>query len=132
MRKILIGTDGSSASRTAIHRFIDSACGDDVEVHVVTVIPRVADDTLEDAQASLDEAMLDFASVGKAISIHTRVGRPAEEILEVARELDVDQIVLGTHDTLGLDDMLPGGVTPSVLHDAECGVLIYPAPQRRA
>lgn len=129
MRKILIGTDGSAASREAIHRFIDTACDESTEVHVLTVIAAPNVGTLEDAQSRLDEAMLDFASAGKTISLHTRVGQPAVQILETARELDVDQIVLGTHNPLGLDAVLPAGVTEAVLHDAACGVLIYPAPR---
>ena len=52
----------------------------------------------------------------------TREGSPAREIHELAKEKDIDLIVLGTHGQSGLQ-LLLGSTANSVLHGASCDVL---------
>jgi universal stress protein A len=50
------------------------------------------------------------------------VGRPAEEILRLAREEKVDLIVMGTHGRTGLWHLLLGSVAKAVTRYAPCPV----------
>ena len=54
-----------------------------------------------------------------------RYGDPATEILDAARELGVDVIVLAPHDRHGLARLV-GGVAERVMREAPCGVLLFP------
>ena len=51
------------------------------------------------------------------------VGKPAEEILQVARDEAVDLIVMGTHGRTGLRHVLLGSIAETVVRTAPCPVL---------
>lgn len=53
---------------------------------------------------------------------HIIVGLPQNEIRRLARELNVDLIVVGTHGRHGLS-LLLGSTSNGVLHGAECDIL---------
>ncbi len=53
-------------------------------------------------------------------------GEPARAILDQARTLPADLIVIGTHGLSGFDRFLLGSVTEKVLHKAPCPVLTVP------
>jgi nucleotide-binding universal stress UspA family protein len=55
-------------------------------------------------------------------------GDPATEILRVAREMDCDLIVLGTHGRTGLNRLLMGSVAELVMRKAPCPVLTMKTP----
>ena len=50
-------------------------------------------------------------------------GRPAEKIVEIAKELGVDMIVMGTHAREGLDRLFFGSVANEVVKSAKCPVM---------
>jgi len=50
-------------------------------------------------------------------------GRPAEAILQLAKETHCDLLVMGTHGLTGLQRLLLGSVTEQVLRQAPCPVL---------
>jgi nucleotide-binding universal stress UspA family protein len=56
-------------------------------------------------------------------------GDPATEILEVAREVEADLIVMGTHGRTGLGRLLLGSVAEQVLRRAGCPVLTVKEPR---
>ena len=56
------------------------------------------------------------------VQVKVTVGKPAEEILRVAREERVDLIVMGTHGRTGLRQLLLGSVTEAVARYAPCPV----------
>jgi len=51
-------------------------------------------------------------------------GAPADAIVRLARERQVDLIVMGTHGRTGLSHVLLGSVAEKVLREAPCPVLI--------
>lgn len=53
----------------------------------------------------------------------TREGRAAQTIVEVAKEIGAELVVMGTHGRTGLAHMLLGSVTEKVVRLAECSVL---------
>jgi nucleotide-binding universal stress UspA family protein len=56
------------------------------------------------------------------LEVKVGVGKPAEEILRVAREEEVDLIVMGTHGRTGLHHLLLGSVAEEVTRHAPCPV----------
>ena len=57
------------------------------------------------------------------------IGVPFLEIIRVAKEKEVDLIVMGTHGRSGLSHMLIGSVAEKVVHHAQCPVLTIKHPQ---
>ena len=55
---------------------------------------------------------------------HIRGGRPYEEIVRVAREIDADLIVLSTRGYSGLKHLLLGSTAERVVRNAPCPVLV--------
>jgi universal stress protein A len=56
------------------------------------------------------------------MQVRAAVGKPAEEILRVAREEKVDLIVMGTHGRTGVRHLLLGSVAEEVTRHAPCPV----------
>jgi nucleotide-binding universal stress UspA family protein len=54
---------------------------------------------------------------------HLLVGEPAEEIVQLACEHEIDLIVIGTHGRTGLSRWILGSVAESILRRAICPVL---------
>jgi universal stress protein A len=57
------------------------------------------------------------------------VGDPAHAILRLAKDEQVDMIVMGTHGRTGLSRMLMGSVAEAIVRGAECPVLTYRQPK---
>jgi nucleotide-binding universal stress UspA family protein len=66
--------------------------------------------------------------VGESVLTHTEVveGNPAREILDCARRIAADVIVMGTHGASGFERLMLGSVTEKVLRKAPCPVLTVP------
>jgi nucleotide-binding universal stress UspA family protein len=60
-----------------------------------------------------------------------RIGVPFLEIVKLAKEKEVDLIVMGTHGRTGLAHALIGSVAERVVHHAHCPVLTVKHPQYR-
>lgn len=58
------------------------------------------------------------------VTVHLREGNPAEEIVNAARELDCDLIVLGTHGRVGLEHLVLGSVAERVTQRSPVPVLV--------
>jgi nucleotide-binding universal stress UspA family protein len=57
-------------------------------------------------------------------------GNPADEIVRVAQERNVDLVVMGTHGRTGLAHVLLGSVAEKVVRSASCSVLVVRSPMR--
>lgn len=82
--------------------------------------------------ADLKKASLDFLNKTKEhlndLTIQTEVkeGNAAESILEVAKDLHIDVIVMGSHSKKWLEKILIGSVTEKVLHHTAIPLFIIP------
>jgi len=100
-------------------------------VHVIEPIPAYAypgfpgfaqiEDELE------DHAREEMAKVGDKVQVplenqFIRIGATKNEVLNIAKELDIDLIVVGSHGRHGLA-LLIGSTSNAILHSAECDVL---------
>ena len=142
-KKILCPTDFSDPSLCGLKMANEMAKQFDSEIILVNVhkpIPKLpkprveAPDTtfdistyekqiLEDAEANLSEIAKDIMGEGTVPRLIVRVGSPAEEILEVAEEENVDAIVIATHGRTGLAKIVFGSVAQRVVRRAQCPVL---------
>lgn len=55
-------------------------------------------------------------------------GDPADTIVRIAEEDDIDLIVLGSHGRTGLTRLLMGSVAEAIVRRAHCPVLVYKQP----
>lgn len=56
--------------------------------------------------------------------VHARIGRPAEEILQLAVEVGADLIFIGSHGKVGLERLLLGSTCERVVREAHCPVMV--------
>ena len=87
---------------------------------------RSTEPIIIDLQEQAVAQLSDFAhaSLKDPVPMHVQVvvGRPAAEIVRVAREQRVDLIVMGTHGRTGLRHLLLGSVAEEVTRQAPCPV----------
>lgn len=109
------------------------------ELHVVHVVPPPvgmvavmgsADlaanltETLDRTRKELEATCTDLAKgLADRVFGHVRTGRPSKEIAEVAKQIDADLVVVGTHGRTGLSRALLGSVAEEVVRHAPCDVL---------
>ena len=92
---------------------------------------QVERDTSRELQSFVETALAELdtrTSAGSSISwsAHVREAEPAAAIMDLATELGVDLIVVGTHGRRGLERLLLGSVAEAVVRRATCPVLVVP------
>jgi universal stress protein A len=89
-------------------------------------------DYVEKAETALND--LAHSQLAAPVPAETRVavGKPAEEILQVAGDEGVDLIVMGTHGRTGLRHILLGSVAETVVRTAQCPEFTVKAPAQSA
>lgn len=128
MKRILIATDETAASNEAVKRCGEALAAGPCQVRVLSVIPLFApeapglqyDRAAESALAALDHALGLLERAGHHAEGVVRVGEPVAAIVEAARELAADLIIMGTRDPHH------AGVARQLLAEAPCDVLIFP------
>ena len=146
--KILLATDASEEAALAARTATDIADKTDSELHVVLVglsaayvgmgPPEIADipaprqqELNEEAQrllnAQVEQIKADGGTVAQA---HLRIGRPDEQIVDLAEEISAGLIVMGSRGLGGIRRLLMGSVSDSVVWHAHCPVLIVRAQKR--
>ena len=141
-RKILVPVDFSQQSRAALEYAAALAKGSDAQLLIVHVVDLSVQnieglDPLN-AMEGLDAVLHDVKPTNSVIPCSHRLleGEPVQAILNVAKEEDVEMIVMGTHGRSGINRMLMGSVAEAVVRKATCPVLTlrHPAeaPQSKA
>lgn len=62
---------------------------------------------------------------------HEREGAVVDEVLQTAREIFADLIVMGSHGHGSVYNLLVGSVTEGILQAGQCPILLVPAPSRK-
>ena len=148
--KILLATDGSEDAELALLMAIDLAGRTDSELHIVhvggeyhpgpevAISPALPEETRRDlerkAREVLDGQVKKVEEAGGAVAeSHLRMGgRPAQQIVELAEELDAGVITLGSRGLGGIRRALMGSVSDSVVHHAHCPVFVVRREKGRA
>ncbi|MBA2849590.1 universal stress protein [Thermosulfuriphilus ammonigenes] len=133
---ILIPIDGSEPSLEALKQGLSLAKANQAQVTALYVVPRgeefievftlksVKEAFYQEGEKVLEKARKIAQEMG--VSLNTRIteGRPPEEIVEVAKNLGCDLIVMGSHGHGMLGKLLIGSCTERVLAMAPCPVLV--------
>ncbi len=133
-KKILLATDGSKYSKAAAARALDFAfqySGQLVAVSVVDVpsefygeAPDAVEDLIKKARGYVEDVKREAGSAGIKVETFVREGETYKAILDLAKEQDVNAIVMGSHGRTGLKRLLMGSVTEKVIGYSPCPVLV--------
>jgi nucleotide-binding universal stress UspA family protein len=138
-RQIVCATDFSPASRVALDYALSLAQADDARLCLLYVnewpvypptwyesavkTDALREAVLNSARAELARAVPDSAREWCRIEERVVTGRPHEEIVGVAGELQADLIVMGVHGRAVLTHAIFGSTTNQVVRHATCPVL---------
>ncbi len=131
---VMVGADDTETAKRAVEVATDIAAMYGAKMHIVTAVERGAHNvdfspefkqvhTEDDGQALLQT--LSFIAKKRDIepALHSVKGDAAHALLEKAKELGTDLIVVGNRGMRGLHRVL-GSVPNSVSHGAHCSVLV--------
>lgn len=146
---VVVGADFSEASELAVQKAFELAAQQPAaEVHLVNVVqtygPQVAYEMPVDASALavstiaearkrmgqyVDEAYGRYLNANRARPVgrvvgHVRFDAIADELSQLAADLEADLVVVGTHGRRGLSRMLLGSSAEATVRLAPCPVLV--------
>lgn len=136
-RRILVGFDGSDGAKAALRHAIELACRFGAELWSVSVIetPHWATATVGevDEQRRLIEeelgrlqqaARTQAAEFGLELHAVTRMGHPAQLIVQEAQRGNFDLLVIGHSGRSGVWGVFLGTTADKVVRHAPCSVLV--------
>ncbi|MGZ4398787.1 MAG: universal stress protein [Gaiellaceae bacterium] len=123
MKLILVATDGSDASRDAIRAGAGLAQSTGASLLFVHVVEG------ETAAQALAPALECASRLGVCAEAELATGRPADAILDLARERGADMIVVGSHGRGFVDRILCGSVSAELVKRADRPVLVARPPE---
>jgi nucleotide-binding universal stress UspA family protein len=146
----LLAIDGSKEATLAASAAIELAKRTDSELHIVYIdsttefstppgwkvfdadLPaRLKQAAEEEARTKLSEEARKIREAGGDITAeHARLGHPDAEIVELAEELSVGLIVVGSRGHGRVRRALMGSVSDSVVRHAHCPVLVVRSEKR--
>ncbi|QLM08326.1 universal stress protein UspF [Escherichia fergusonii] len=140
-RTILVPIDISDSELTqrVISHVENEAKIDDAQVHFLTVIPSLPyyaslglaysaelpamDDLKVEGKSQLEDIIQKFNIPTDRIHIHVAEGAPKDKILELAKTLPADLIIIASHRP-DITTYLLGSNAAAVVRHAECSVLV--------
>ncbi|MCZ7601308.1 MAG: universal stress protein [Ignavibacteriales bacterium] len=143
-KKILVPIDFSDYSKRALRYAIDFAKQFNSELILVSVIepmiypadfsmgqvaiPATDQNLTERVETELET--LEKNEIGSELKSKRiiKTGKPFYEIIETAREEDVDLIIIATHGHTGVEHLLFGSTAEKVVRKAPCPVLTLREP----
>ena len=143
-RKILLAFDGSPDGREALVQAesLASACG--AAVHLLAIIdpsenmliveamPSIPDNQAFVIQSVLDEGVKRLRGAGCSATNELKFGKPADQIVSSAAEINADLIVVGHRNQGTLARWLNGSVGEAIVHHPPCSVLIAVRSEQKA
>ncbi len=132
---LLIGLDLSPESQQVVDRVKQLFPSPDLKISICHILEPLAFTyggdipvDLSDVQVQLEEQATErLATLAEQLDVpaenrHIVLGQPANEMRRMAKEQDVDLIIVGSHGRHGLA-LIFGSTSNSVLHGAPCDVL---------
>jgi nucleotide-binding universal stress UspA family protein len=94
------------------------------EVHVpIEYDAKFVDRASDAARETIQKRYVDLLKQKQSYFIHLLSGYPATEIVQFAKEQDIDLIVMGCHGLTGIAHVLFGSTADRVVRKAPCSVL---------
>jgi nucleotide-binding universal stress UspA family protein len=146
LKRILLPTDFSKYSKAAVGYAAAFADKFGAEIHLlhvaqnlavflpdmVNVMPPVMP-TLEQLSGAIKDAMNKLIAEEhlERFTVHQEIreGTPFHEIIQLAKDKNIDLIIMGTHGHTGLAHVLLGSVSEKVVRKAPCPVLTVRHPE---
>jgi nucleotide-binding universal stress UspA family protein len=137
LKKIMVPVDFSECSNKAIQYAVPFAKQFGAEVvllHLVEPYPQVPEmapidiENLQDAKKQMEACRR--ASCSISVKTLVRVGEATTGIIEAAKELDIDLIILSTHGRTGVARVFLGSTAERVVRLAPCPVLVVRERER--
>ena len=139
-KRILVAMDFSECSKVALDIGVSASMCMKTELYVLNTIEKLprdysylmSDNThsnmkhkLEEKAINMIKAMLpkELPETGKVYPV-VKFGKPFVEIIQVAKEKDVDIILIGTHGRAGVDRIILVSVAERVVRKAHCPVMV--------
>jgi nucleotide-binding universal stress UspA family protein len=134
-------TDGSKYSAAAVSEAIGIAKRNGSKLTAVAVVPaemamptdadfaalqrdKLADQEMQSAEKNAKAVKEAAQKEGVAAQAFVLSGKPADAIIECAKDANADLITVGSHGRTGLDKLLMGSVTERVIVLSPCAVLV--------
>lgn len=138
LTSVLAATDGSEDATLAVRVAADLSNRNGPALHVVHTwrrptflglpLEKAAEGSSyarEEAERLLEEQAEQARAAGGTVAgVHLREGRPAEEIFELARELGVGLVVVGSRGLGAVKRLIVGSVSEGVVDLAPCPTLV--------
>jgi len=145
IRRVLVAIDGSPNAQRALETAADLAKGMKAELRIVHVVyvptlfwsmgvpgsavptDKIQEDAEEAARKLLAKAVKFAKDAGVADpkdELVTDLVSPAQGVVQLAERDEADVVVIGTRGNEGFKKLLLGSVANSVLHYADCSVLV--------
>lgn len=144
IKKVLVPIDFSDYSKSALKYAVNFAKSFKAEIILIYVVepiiyppdfsmgqiamPTINTDWDNRAKEELDKlAKNEITNNGKVKTI-IKTGKPFAEIIEAAKEEDIDLIIISTHGHSGVEYILFGSTAEKVVRKAPCPVLTLREP----
>ncbi len=144
-KRILVATDFSAGSDEALMHAIDLAKATSASVEILYVLePELEEfpfwpsyygvhgDVIAHINHGLSECAGRVAQAGLTCNTKMIEGVAAPEIVNYARDIHADLVVVGTHGRRGLAHVVLGSVAERVVQHATCPVLTVPFSKKAA
>ena len=138
--QVVVGYDFSHSGNAALHRAIALAARAPFHVlHVACIVERhvplpgfvhhghvdyAYTERVQQALTDLIAQELRAANIESRVHfiVHVRIGKPADELLVLARDVGADLIIVGSHGYTGVERLILGSVSEKVVREARCTV----------
>ena len=138
LQKILLPIEGEEDAQRAFNFLATKPFRESVEIQLMLVWPQpqtpwpltlgqsklLEEHAITNAQEQLDSLSVKLGTLGYPASTYVGLGEPSYAIMEQQRANKADMIMMGSHGRQGLSRFLLGSVSHSVVHHANCPILI--------
>ena len=142
LKKVLCPIDHSDCSKEALKYAVSLAMKDEAKLLLLHVIdirsfsegldamskPLPDEETLEQLRVKLLDCIPEEIRDDMDVEAIVTQGIPFAEIISVAKEKEIDMIVIGSHGRTGISHMMLGSVSEKVIRKAPCPVLTVRQP----
>lgn len=134
--KIILSTDGSEDSQRAADLAVEISKSTDSELHVAHVedvavmseayaVPHAQRESTQAARQILDEQADQVENTGANLAErHLLAGSPADAVIQLAEDIGAGLIVTGSRGREGIQRLLMGSVSETIVRYAHCPVLV--------
>ena len=140
-RSVVVATDGSKWSAAAASEAIGIAKRNSAKLTAIAVVPaelamptdidfatiareKLADQEMHNAEKNARAVKEAAQKEGVNAQAFVMSGKPADAVMEIAKDQKADLVVVGSHGRTGLDRLLMGSVAERVILLSTCAVIV--------